>query len=80
MLLGMNPDDAIEEFRRRAGPLVAVSDQKGLKALFRELSTAARMGAGEDQAEAKTAMDEELRRIFFLSSQQVKRGRFDDLR
>jgi len=76
----MKLEDAVDEFRRQAIPVVAQSDHAGLKQLFSRLSAAARLDSGQAEAAARAALEAELRDAFLSASKSVKRGLFDDLK
>ena len=76
---GIAIGEAVREFRRKAAPLVAVSDVTELRALFARSLAEARVANMEDQFAAKEAMSEALRNVLLEPSRRVKTGWFDDV-
>lgn len=75
----LSTDEAVSEFRRKAGPLIAASDLEGLKTLFARVTADARVANKEDQFTSREAMREALREVLLEPSRSVKIGWFDDL-
>ena len=75
---GITIDEAVAEFRRKAAPLVAVSDVTGIKTLFARSTADALAANQEDQWVAREAMREALHDVLLAPSRRVKKGWFDD--
>jgi hypothetical protein len=79
--------DAVKQFRAEGQRLLALGDNDGLQELFVRLTAAAQMNPPQDgegkprmtPAEVEAVMRESLRALFLSYSQNVKRGKFDDI-
>ncbi len=72
-------EQAIDEFRKEAAPLVAACEWKQLRQVFARWAADARVSNTENQLEATSAMREALRELLHAPSRRVKQGFFNDV-
>lgn len=76
---GPNVDSIVDNFRRRAGRFVLVSDITGLRELFTGCTADAQMHNHTDEGRIINMMEAELRKAIYKPREGIQEGWFDDI-